>query len=189
MSNVDPKTGIWSLEIASKRHKIDHRLCSAIIQLFDKPYSVADVGCGIGEYCKTLTKYGWDNMVGFEGTKNISSISVFDNIKEVDLTKIHYLGIFDFVLCIEVGEHIPSDYECTFLNNICDMVDNTLLMSWANVGQYSASGHVNCKHMHSVINELEDRGMSFDAEKSHYLQEKAEFNWLKKNIAVFNNVR
>ena len=76
MSNVDPETGIWSLNILHK-HKTDFMLAAAIGMYYDPPGRTVDLGCGPGHYCRILNVYGWENIDGYEGTKGM----VLANIK------------------------------------------------------------------------------------------------------------
>ena len=110
-------------------------------------------------------------MVGYEGTKEIASLGVYDIIIVCDLTKqdLDFSGGFDFVLCLEVGEHIPQKHEQTFINNIFRAVKKDLVLSWAPPGQYSASGHFNCREKEYIIAELYKRGLYFDRDLSEKL--------------------
>ena len=61
MPNVDPNTGIWSMDIAKRRHRCDLLLAAGIGTLYD-PCLTADVGCGDGKYCNILKAYGWKDV-------------------------------------------------------------------------------------------------------------------------------
>ena len=184
MSNIDKETGIWSMDIACKRHKCDFML-AATIGLLYSPTTFVDVGCGDGRYCKIFKAYGWKNVVGVEGTENITSLGVYDNIIEADLTKELHLEKYSLVLCLEVGEHIPKKYEQVFIDNLCSFVGKELILSWAPLGQYSASGHVNLQPKDYIIIEVEKRGLKYIESKVDSLQEYASFSWFKKNLMVF----
>lgn len=195
MSSIDKETGIWSLDIACKRHKCDLMLSGVIGYLYS-PKTFADVGCGDGRYCKIFKAYGWKNVVGYEGTKNISNLGVYDNIINVNLTKpfCNYPSSmssdtggssYELVICLEVGEHIPKKYEDVFIDNLCNFVDKELILSWAPPGQYSASGHVNLQSKDYVIKKLEKKGFKYNSGKAGFLQEYASFSWFKKNLMVF----
>jgi len=188
VANVDHRTGIWSLKIARKRHKTDYFLTAAMGHYFNPPPKMtADLGCGLGMYCKILTAYGW-NCVGYEGTRGIHEIAVFDRIHEVDLSKRLSLpkgGIYDFVLCLEVGEHIPAEREEIFIENLCGFACKDIVLSWAVPGQYSASGHFNCRSNDYVISELAKRGFVFDNDMTMKLREASYFSWFKNTIMCF----
>jgi hypothetical protein len=190
MGNVCKKSGIWSLHIAKKRHKTDLFLAAAIGFHFDPPPKVtADLGCGLGSYCKILNAYGWQCLHGFEGTEDIHKIAVWHSIFNMDLSVpvLHkaFDGAYDFVLCLEVGEHIPRDREQTFIDNICYFASKDIVLSWAVPGQYSASGHVNCRPNDYVISELAKRGFILDNDMTIKLRDSSYFDWFKDTIMVF----
>ncbi len=189
MSNVDKDTGIWLLSIATKRHKCDFVL-AAIIGYTYTPKSFIDVGCGDGRYCAIFKAYGWEDVVGLDGTEDIKSLGIYDRITKCDLTKPIYTETkAELVLCLEVGEHIPKEHEQVFLNNLCFFVEDELILSWAIPGQYSASGHVNCQPQEYVIKEIEKRGFKYCSTKSEYLKDCASFKWFKENLMIFKKVR
>jgi len=189
MANVDKKTGIWSLHIAKKRHKTDYFLAAAIGSYFDPPYALADLGCGLGSYCRIFDAYGWGILHGFEGTKGIHRIAVWEAIFNIDLSKPvtqrMFEGKYDFVLCLEVGEHIPKEKEQVFMDNICYFASKDIVLSWAIPGQYSASGHVNCRSNDYVISELAKRGFIIDNDMTVKLRKASSFNWFRDTVMHF----
>ena len=188
MSNVDKETGIWSLNIAKKRHKCD-LILAATIGVNYYPDSTADIGCGNGQYCGIFKSYGWKKVVGYEGTDDVHKLGYYKDIIRIDLTKkLHKLPKYDLVLCLEVGEHIPPQHEQIFIDNLCAFCDNDLILSWASPGQYSASGHVNCKSRSYIIEQFEKRGFKYNHKKSQVLMLNAQFSWFKKNLMVFKKI-
>lgn len=179
-ANIDSETGIWSLNIAKKRHKHDKLLVAAIATHYETPKLAADLGCGDGWYCKSLKSFGWPEVHGYDGTQNIISLGIYDDIQYIDLTKNRVIGIdYDFVLCLETGEHIPEKYEQTFLDNLGKFTNKYLVLSWAKPGQYSASGHVNCKEGSYVIDELAKRNIFLDEKRTSLIRENVTFDWFK----------
>jgi len=68
---IDKETGIWSLDVAKKRHRYDASLIECIGDIYKHTASVADVGCGKGDYCKYLKEHGIPIVHGYEGTIDI----------------------------------------------------------------------------------------------------------------------
>jgi hypothetical protein len=193
MGSVDSKSGIWHISIAKKRHKTDYLLAAAIGTYFDSPHAVADLGCGLGSYCKIFDAYGWNILHGFEGTKGIHKIAVWEAIFNVDLSvpieKEMFRNKYDFVLCLEVGEHIPEDREQVFIDNVCYFASKNIVLSWAVPGQYSASGHVNCRSNDYVISELAKRGFVLDNDRTIKLRDLSYFEWFKNTVMCFEKER
>lgn len=178
-------TGIWGLDLAKKRHKCDVELANTIFLNF-KPNSFADIGCGNGAYCKIFKDKGWPIVHGYEGTKNITSLGIYNDIKEVDLTtKLKVERRYDLILCLEVGEHIPLIYEDVLIDNISNFVSNNLILSWAPPGQYSASKHVNLRKQDYIIQKFNKKGLIYQPKISMLLRKKSSFSWFRKNLMVF----
>lgn len=182
--------GIWSVKTASRKHKCDIALADTIGSIYPIQMSMADLGCGIGSYCKILRdKYQWQNVIGYEGTVGVSNLqNAYDKILFCDLTKeIELIRPFQMVLCLEVGEHIPKEFEQVFLNNVTKMSGNNLIISWAYPGQ-GGTGHVNELDQNYVYSQLTQRGFEIDNDKTHELRIKSEFKWFRKNIMAMRRI-
>ena len=79
-SVINSESGIWSLETAKKRHRFDPSLAEGIVAIFKEVKSVADLGCGKGDYCKYLKERDISLVHGYEGTPDIQKIAVYDDI-------------------------------------------------------------------------------------------------------------
>jgi len=181
------KTGIWSEE-----EKIFHAdskdLLDSLIEHFDPQKPVYDFGCGTGYYLKNLKKNGFTDLIGFEGTdvnpKDGVTFHVLDLSKPItiDLPK-------GQVISFEVGEHIPEEYESTFIENITKYCDSKLFISWALVGQ-AGVGHVNCKPQEYIIKKICEKGFVYDETLSEHLRNLGHKNtpWFNNTLLVFNKV-
>ena len=186
MGNIDKDTGIWHMNIAKKRHQHDFLLVAAIATIYKPPSRAADLGCGDGWYCSMLKKYGWPEVNGYEGTPNITELGVYDDILTVDLTKLRFVDInYSFVLCLEVGEHIPKVHEQTFIDNIDRYASKDLVLSWGVPGQYSASGHVNNQPNEYIIEEFIKKGFNFNDKSTRYLRQHCSLRHFRNTVMVF----
>ncbi len=182
------KTGIWDLSTAKKRHRHDEKLAEYLTTMYSSASSIADVGCGMGYYCKCFKDSGVPTVHGYEGTVNIKEIAAYDDIMVVDLTKERWVGIdYDLVLCLEVGEHIPKEYEQVFIDNLCRYVSKDLILSWAVPGQGGA-GHVNELSNEYIIGEFIKRGLVFNEDSSNKLRESASLKWFENTLMKFEGV-
>jgi hypothetical protein len=185
MAAVDPQTGIWDMSIAVKRHKCDFLLAGAIATFYTDVGRCADLGCGNGRYCSLFKAAGWPIVHGFEGTPKISELGIYDEIYRLDLTQPPtFQSWYDFVLCLEVGEHIPPQHEQKFINNVCRFVSKDLILSWAIPGQ-AGSGHVNCKPNKYVIEQFKMRGMEYNSKMTKTLRGFSSLRWFKNTLLVF----
>lgn len=180
---VDKETGIWDLEVALWHHKIEESLAFKIASMYT-PLMAADIGCGKGHYCKFFKDHGWPIVHGYEGTQNIKSFGVYNDIITLDLTKRRWIEIpYDFVLCTEVGEHIPKQHEQTFIDNVNEYVHKDLVLSWAIPGQ-RGRGHFNEQPNDYVIMEFEKRGLVFDTESTKEIKKTEMKNKYWKNTLL-----
>lgn len=185
---IDPETGIWSLDIAQKRHRHDHYLMAGILKYYTRPgiKKVADLGCGDGWYCNMLSKI-WKHAIihGYEGTSDIKEIGLYKDIFIIDLSKIRYIDIgYDLVLCLEVGEHIPQKHEQKFLDNVARFTSKELILSWAIPGQGGA-GHFNERPNIYIIGQMEKRGFKYIDNISQYLRQYTERKWFRDTVMAF----
>jgi 2-polyprenyl-3-methyl-5-hydroxy-6-metoxy-1,4-benzoquinol methylase len=178
------KNGFWE-STDSSGHLYDKPLSDAIISFFknEKTENIIDLGCGMGNYVKALREQGFE-CDGFDGNPNTVLLTngmgkVLDFSKPFDLHK-----KYDWVLSLEVGEHIPEEFEGIFLNNLVCHAKNGIILSWAIPGQ-PGDGHVNCKTNRYIITQMKKRGWKYDERAARNLREKSTLGWFKNTIMVF----
>jgi SAM-dependent methyltransferase len=174
--------GYWLTKDVTNTHDCDMPLCDEIIRLFGKVKSVIDIGCGNGGYTKRFLE-NKINCTGYDGSPLTPEITnglckVQDFSEPVDL------GVFDLVLSLEVGEHIPVNYEQIFIDNLVKAAKKYIILSWGVEGQ-GGIGHVNCRNNDYVISQLSKRGFEFDKKASGSLRNKSTFPWFKNTVMVF----
>lgn len=94
-------------------HAFDSNLCNDIKIFFEheNTESKVDLGCGLGKYTIELKKKV-QTCDGNPSTKELTN-GVCDIL---DLSKTHLFdNKYDWVLSLEVGEHIPKEYENIFI--------------------------------------------------------------------------
>lgn len=146
--------------------------------------SVVDFGCGIGDYVRDIKESGI-HCEGYDGNPN-TGILTKGLCGVLELSEPFYLeNKFDCVLSFEVGEHIPKQYEQTFLNNICNHTKDLIILSWAIIGQ-GGDGHINCQNNEYIINQIESRGFFYQEQTSLMLRNSATtVEWFKNTILAF----
>lgn len=182
--DLNKEKGFWLLDDPeSREHRYDVKLSDALAEQF-KGRSVVDLGCGFGKYVENFKNKGiiCDGYDGNPYTEKITN----GMCGVMDLTERHILDKdYDFVLCLEVAEHIPEKYEGAFIsnlhrNNICGII-----MSWGVPGQ-RGWGHVNCRINEYVKGVFIDLlGYTNDLEYEKKLRDVAELEWFKNTIMVF----
>ena len=106
-------------------------------------------------------------------------------VKYLDLTLPHYgLPLYDWVMSLEVAEHVPRKFESVYIDNIVRHAKEGIVLSWAVPGQGGHS-HINNRPLDYVIAKLKSHSFIHDPEASKLLQSKASVSWLRKNINVY----
>lgn len=187
--------GYWENHTA-EGHEHDEGLAKALARFFDDnnfydnliSMGILDVGCGDGYY----TNYITDNSkscvcIGIDGNPNTNKLggnlcSTVDVTEPFDISQ-------DWILCLEVGEHIPEEFEKQFLNNLHNNNKYGIILSWAIRGQ-GGDGHINCLDNKDVIEKVEAMGYTLDMGATLKLRlSVAEFPtpcyWLRNTIMVF----
>jgi hypothetical protein len=183
---IDKQTGIWSIEAAEKKgHKHDEKLVRNIIRIYPPQSTAADLGCGDGWYCKKLFEARWPVVHGYEGTPEMAKNGYFPAVFTMDLSEPQYMPTpYDFVLCLEVGEHIPEAREQTFLDNINLFASQYLVLSWAVPGQ-GGRGHFNERPNTYIIGQMEKRGWKLSAKTTAKLRSYTTYKWFRNSIMAF----
>lgn len=181
MEGIHPR-GYWLTESETDTHLFDPVLCVAIAQWFTHLKTIIDIGCGNGKYTAALKEAGYVCR-GYDGSPLTMDITrgecgIMDFSKDVDL------GRYDLVLSLEVGEHIPVEYEQIFIDNLCRHSKGSILISWAIEGQ-AGTGHVNCRNNDYIIAEMKERGFIYDEELSQYFRGNSYLPWFKNTLMYF----
>jgi len=177
-------TGAWMTK-NSEGHVHDHRLCEEL-KLFLKNKSVLDMGCGMGDYTRSLSET-CSIVKGVDGNPNTPMLT--NGLCTVqDFTEDFDMGQFDWVMCLEVGEHIPANYQQTLINNIVKHSKEGVILSWAIPGQ-GGDGHVNCLKNEDVIEIMKNESFAFDEQATNRLRKSvSNAFWFLNTILVFNKV-
>ena len=173
------ETGVW---LDRDKHVTDIDLLSFLINFFgQEKASVYDLGCGGGSYSKGFDAAGLD-VECYDGSPLVEEMSgglcsTLDLAYPVDLEP------RDWVLSLEVGEHIPKDFEKVFIDNITKLANKGMIISWAIPGQ-DGFGHYNCQPNDYIISEVQSRGFEHDADLQKQLRDVIRDN---KGLWYFEN--
>jgi len=111
--------GYWEGLEARGEHAHDHSLGLSLTLFFknENIHTIVDFGCGMGNYVKTFKDHNI-NAIGFDGNPNTPELT--NNLCEVlDLSvPKKFDEPFDWVMSLEVGEHLPPQYEDIFIDNL-----------------------------------------------------------------------
>lgn len=117
--------------------------------------------------------------VGFDGNPMVKPPCQW-----ADLSEECQLGTWDWVLSLEVGEHIPAEYERVFVENLHRHNRDGIILSWAVPGQ-GGFGHVNEKPNEDVIEMVCGYGYRHNRAVSTWLREVSTLRWFQNTLMLF----
>ncbi|XP_059177312.1 uncharacterized protein LOC131956750 isoform X2 [Physella acuta] len=168
----------------SSQHVWDEGFSKALSTFF-KGKSVGSFGDGPGAYKRHLdTLKEVKSYTAYDGAPYCELVTN-GTVLFLDLTVPQYnLPIFDWVISVEVGEHIPAKFEDIYLDNLARHAREGIVLSWAVPGQGGLS-HVNNKPLEAVVQQLKVRGFEINLDAGAPLRDSAGSSWLKKNVHVY----
>lgn len=176
--------GFWENKTAEGHHH-DKSLARAILDMLkkDECKTLVDFGCGMNYYTEHFRQAGVICQA-YDGNPNTYALTL-GTARTQDLSVEFDLGEkFDCVLSLEVGEHIPAEFESIYLDNICKHAKGMIILSWAVPGQ-AGDGHVNCQTNAHIIDEMHLRAYTLDEVATKALRNASSLPWFQKTIMVF----
>ena len=193
--------GYWENN-TTEGHGVDKGLARGLLKFFelqslilDRQIFVIDVGCGTGFYTNYIND-NTDRVIchGYDGNPNTPFLAgincgVFDFTRE----DAYILRKHDWVLSLEVGEHIPPQYEDIFINNLHILNTEGIVLSWS-IPEYGGDGHVNPKSNSYVLDRITKLGYSFLEKSTQVLKEQvAKYPhpcyWFRDTLMIFDKER
>jgi cyclopropane fatty-acyl-phospholipid synthase-like methyltransferase len=179
--------GYWIGDV-EEWHYTDWQLARAMVEFLkkEKAQTVVDFGCGKGEYVSYFLENGFES-IGYDGNPNTPILTkgvgeVLDLSQSFDLEK-----TFDWVVCLEVGEHLPHQYEGILIDNLMRHTKKGMILSWA-VKKQGGTGHFNEQDNDYIKAIFALHGYDNDEEAETYLRQKAAAGWFHNTIMVFRKI-
>ena len=182
---INPR-GYWENE-TDEGHGVDESIAEALLSFFKHEpknfLTILDVGCGTGFYTRYLRR-GGRFCLGYDGNPHTHLLSE-RQCGRADFSRPQHLDKFDWVLSLEVGEHIPPKYERIFINNLHRHNERGIVLSWA-IPDQGGDGHVNCRSNEYIKGIFASLGYSNDLEAEAELRRAAtNCYWLADTLMVF----
>jgi len=142
--------------------------------------SMADFGAGGGQYSTWLNETGLIESFAFDGSKQANTW-----VSQINLIADNHLWrTFDWVMCLEVGEHVPKQFSGMLLSNIQRHARKGIVMSWSN--DWEGIGHVNCLPQEQFVALVEKTtGFVHDRAASEVVRGGCEIEYIGRTVAVF----
>jgi len=149
--------------------------------------TVIDIGAGKARYLRALRDHGYQ-IFGVDGTPNIEE-ATDGLVLWADLTAdcSHLYNVAEWGLFIEVGEHVPKEYEQALFDQVSKIPSKGLIVTWAGLGQ-SGRSHVNCQPAEYVKQEFCKREWVFDTGRTRKAKHGIR-NRIRRRLLVFRRTR
>ena len=186
MTGRPAKNGMWTMPTCENAHVVDVPLAEHLSSTLFRGGSLLELGAGCGCYGARFEGASTppSEMVLFDGTTNIDALTN-GHVQPRDLSQPLSLGRkFDWVMSLEVGEHIPRQFEHTFISNIVNHATRGIVLSWAVVGQ-RGTGHVNTRSNAHIAAALAREGWAKDEQASQAARDVATMGWFKGSLGVY----
>ncbi len=181
------QNGGWCQRLSGKNsieHKTDYKLARYLSKILVGK-CVASFGDGPGVYRELILGMGEVKCYDAYDGAPFAEITTNNTVKFLDLSvPIYHLPQYDWILSMEVAEHIPNQFEGIYLNNLVRHAKEGIILSWARTGQKGHS-HVNNQPFEHVKKQMELRGFFHIQTDSERLKENAEFFWFKANLNIY----
>jgi cyclopropane fatty-acyl-phospholipid synthase-like methyltransferase len=179
------QNGYWEGLEATSQHVYDSSLGYSLTHFFKTQNikNVVDLGCGMGNYVKTFNQNNI-NAIGYDGNPNTPELT--NNLcNTLDLSiPVKFNEPFDWVMSLEVGEHLPKKFEDIFIHNLHNNNKFGIILSWAIEGQ-GGHGHVNEQNNDYIKSKICKLGYINDLENEKKLRRDSTLHWFKNTIMVF----
>ena len=179
------QSGAWQIDDnTDSEHIHDRSLANALIKFFqyEGVQSIIDLGAGMGNYTADFRNSGLFSNC-YDGNPNTQKLSS-GRCAIIDLSKELNLMPHDWTLILEVGEHVPAEYEDILLHNIEKVNTKGVILSWAVEGQ-GGYGHINCRNNDYIKEKFASLGYINDETVEGDLREASTLWWFKESIMVF----
>ena len=145
------QSGAWKISASNYTYFMDRGLVAALAKVFAGS-SVLELGAGKGCYTAALRRAGLPWVGAVDGVPDIAAMT-HGLVATADLTKPLQADVADWVLCLEVAEHIPRPLEERLLANLHAHNRKGVVLSWSdNAG---GNGHVNIRGISYVVQKMQ----------------------------------
>ncbi len=160
-----------------------------LFNIFPSINSVADVGCGLGEWLAVFKEKGVSEILGINGDwTNIDEL-YFDkkDLKIWDLTQpLKIAKKYDLVLCLEVAEHLPESAADTIVETLSQLGNNIIFS--AAIPHQGGQNHLNEQWPEYWADKFKKHGFYFhDCIRPIIWDNASIFPWYRQNMFLVSN--
>lgn len=167
-----------------------HRSARAVIPLILQTFparSVVDLGCGVGTWLSVVRESGIEDVVGMDGDYVDQAMLQIPQAQFIATDLREALPLhrsFDLALCLEVAEHLPSDFAATLVKNLT-LLAPVVVFSAAIPGQ-GGTDHVNEQWQDYWRELFAARGyVAYDAIRAKIWKNDEVDFWYRQNLVCY----
>jgi hypothetical protein len=166
-------------------YMLDASLADCLSRFFEGR-TITELGAGVGRYAKHIRESGLTGrVVAYDGMPDVETKSG-GAVLYADLsTKENSIETSDWAMTLEVAEHVPKQFEATFLGNIDKANRIGVVLSWSRL--QGSRGHVNPKGPRAVIAQFQERGYEHDRNATRKLRKCAKHPNFRSCLLVFRH--
>ena len=175
-------------DVVGGNSNVDIRLANYLEREVFAGKTVVDLGAGLGHYGKIYRRKsskvaGW---VGYDGAMNVGHVTnglvKFMDLTQPDAADERLCAAGDYVLSLEVGEHIPPQFMENYLRNIRCHAREGAVISWGNQAGHM---HVNNLPSETVIALMDKWGFEVDEKLTRKAKLAATYKYFQNNVIVY----
>jgi microcompartment protein CcmK/EutM len=184
--------------ILTEHVSFDEGFGNALVEYWGNT-TVYDIGAGVGQF-KVFSKGSSVRTWAFDGGNNIAKFEgihaplrkdpnyIVPKVCWIDASVPLTMAPKEWVMSIEVGEHIAKAREHIFLDNLVRLATRGVVLTWAIKGQ-GGHQHINEQNNEYIIHEMTKRGMRYDRCQSMLFRKSVTWwPWLRNTIMVFHKL-
>lgn len=187
MLNLPTGEIITTFDYGASPQRIVEETASLLID--DNATSVVEFGAGVGQLSVAVLPLlakstFFKDYHRFDGAGNVEEISK-GFVKYADLTLPLDVPKADWVVSLEVAEHIPAHYEGMVVRNLHRHNCKGILLSWGVLRQ-AGFNHINNHSNEAVVEIFKNLGYEHDTERQkRFRQASGNRQWFMKSVMVF----
>ena len=174
-----------SYELPSHHVRADAGIVKFLITLMTAQQTLLDLGCGVGQYGRELIDYNktWEKRyMGFDGAVNVEDFTG-GFVTNANLGIEQNLPVADWVVSLEVGEHIQHSMEDHYIQNLHMSNRKGIILSWGVLHQHGLA-HINNHSPQYIMERFRRLGYKYDNTTTLKLRSSASYHWFKRSIYV-----
>jgi hypothetical protein len=177
-----------SIKISSGHYPACRKFLANLIHFIknEKMQSLSDFGAGQGQYGVQIQKTFPETLI-YRGYDGAGDVEIFTEsfLSFFDLTIPLKLPVSDWVMSLEVGEHIPSNQEGMMIRNLHAHNCKGIILSWSVAG-HGGHHHVNLHNNKYLIDIFSELGYDNDVESANLMTSNIPQMWgFLRKIMIF----